>query len=188
MRALPTDIPDVVCLEPQVFRDERGFFLESFSRRTLERLGIAADFVQENHSRSRRHVLRGLHYQIEHAQGKLVRVVVGEVLDVAVDLRRGSPSFGRYVSAVLSAENMRMMWIPPGFAHGFFVRSEQAEFIYKATDYYWPQHERAVSWRDPALSIDWGIPAGATPVLSDKDRAAPPLTAVETYALTPARM
>ncbi len=130
MKAVSTRIADVVCLEPRVFRDERGFFLESFSRRTLAQLGIHAEFVQENHSRSVRHVLRGLHYQIEHAQGKLVRVVAGEVLDVALDLRRGSATFGRYVSVVLSAENMRMVWIPPGFAHGFFVRSEQAEFIY----------------------------------------------------------
>ena len=181
MKAIPTALPDVICLEPQVFGDARGFLLESFNRRTLERLGIEAEFVQENHSRSARHVLRGLHYQIEQPQGKLVRVVVGEVLDVAVDLRRASPTFGRHVSAVLSAENLHMMWIPPGFAHGFFVRSERAEFIYKATGYYAPQHERAVSWCDPVIGIDWGIPAGVTPTMSPRDREAPLLAAAETY-------
>jgi dTDP-4-dehydrorhamnose 3,5-epimerase len=181
MKAIPTDIPEVVLLDPRVFRDARGLFLESYNRQTLAALGIDAGFVQENHSRSERHVLRGLHYQIERAQGKLVRVVAGEVLDVAVDLRRGSPTFGRHVSAVLSAENMRMMWIPPGFAHGFFVRSAHADFIYKATEYYSPADERAIAWNDPVLGIDWGIPAGVAPVLSDRDRAAPVLARADTY-------
>lgn len=181
MRATRTEIPDVVCLEPEVFLDERGFFLESFSKRSLARLGIDVDFVQENHSRSVRHVLRGLHYQIEHAQGKLVRVVVGEVLDVAVDLRKSSPTFGRYVSTVLSADNLRMVWVPPGFAHGFFVRSEHAEFLYRATEYYSPEHERTLSWNDPAIGIDWGIPPGVQPKMSRRDREAPFLPDADLY-------
>jgi dTDP-4-dehydrorhamnose 3,5-epimerase len=181
MRAMRTEIPDVVCLEPEVFLDERGFFLESFSKRSLARLGIDVDFVQENHSRSVRHVLRGLHYQIEHAQGKLVRVVVGEVRDVAVDLRKSSPTFGRYVSTVLSADNLRMVWVPPGFAHGFFVQSEHAEFLYRATEYYSPEHERTLSWNDPAIGIDWGIPPGVQPTMSRRDREAPFLPDADLY-------
>jgi len=181
MKAFPTSIPDVVCLEPTVLHDERGFFLESFNRRTLASLGIDAAFVQENHSRSARGVLRGLHYQIQHAQGKLVRVLAGEVLDVAVDLRRGSATFGRHVSLVLSGENMRMAWIPPGFAHGFLVRSDHADFIYKTTEYYAPEHERALLWSDPALGIDWGIPAGVQPTVSRRDAQAPRLAEAEVY-------
>ena len=167
--------------EPTVFHDERGFFLESFNRQELAAFGIEPSFVQENHSRSARHVLRGLHYQIEHPQGKLVRVVAGQVVDVAVDLRRSSPTFGKSVIFELSAENKRLAWIPPGFAHGFFVRSDHAEFIYKATDYYSPPHERAVAWDDPALGIDWGIPAGVSPILSQRDREAPRLANADTY-------
>ena len=167
--------------EPTVFHDERGFFLESFNRQKLAAFGVGLWFVQENHSRSARHVLRGLHYQIAHPQGKLVRVVAGEVLDVAVDLRRSSPTFGKSVICELSAENKRLAWIPPGFAHGFFVRSDHAEFIYKATDYYSPPHERAVAWDDPTLGIDWGIPAGVRPILSQRDQEAPRLANADTY-------
>jgi dTDP-4-dehydrorhamnose 3,5-epimerase len=169
MRVTPTVIPDVVMVEPRVFGDERGFFFESWNRREFERNGIGCDFVQDNHSRSARGILRGLHYQTEHAQGKLVRVIAGEVFDVAVDLRRSSPSFGRWVGAYLSAENRHMLWIPAGFAHGFYVTSESAEFVYKCTDYYFPEHEVALRWDDPQLGIDWPLIAGEKPLLSAKD-------------------
>jgi dTDP-4-dehydrorhamnose 3,5-epimerase len=182
LRAVPASIPDVISLEPQVFRDTRGFLFECFNRRRLEQLGIPTEFVQENHSRSARHVLRGLHYQIQHAQGKLVRVIAGEVVDIAVDLRKHSPHFGTSVSVVLSAENMKMLWIPPGFAHGFFVLSEHADFLYKTTDYYAPEFERAIRWDDAALAIDWGIPDGVTPILSPRDAEAPLLADAELYA------
>ena len=152
MQITPTALPDVLLIEPKVFGDERGFFFESWNRRAFAAAGIDVDFVQDNHSRSRRGVLRGLHYQIEHAQGKLVRVIEGEVFDVAVDLRRSSPSFGRSVGVVLSAANRRMLWIPPGFAHGFVVLSESAEFLYKATDYWYPEHERTLLWNDPGAA------------------------------------
>jgi dTDP-4-dehydrorhamnose 3,5-epimerase len=168
MNVVPTSIPDVRIIEPKVFGDARGFFFESYNRRTMEALGIPGDFVQDNHSKSAQNVLRGLHYQIRQPQGKLVRVIAGEVLDVAVDIRRGSPTFGKWVSFVLSAENKRMAWIPPGFAHGFVVRSESAEFLYKTTDYYAPEHERSLLWNDPALGIDWQL--DGEPVLSAKDR------------------
>jgi len=179
MNLIPSTIPEVKVIEPKVFGDERGFFFESFNKRTLATFGVDADFVQDNHSRSARNVLRGLHYQISHAQGKLVRVVAGEVLDVALDMRRSSTTFGRWVSFVLSAENKRMVWVPPGFAHGFVVRSDYAEFLYKTTDYYAPEHERAVRWDDPDLCIDWQI--AAAPILSAKDRAAPSFRDAETY-------
>jgi dTDP-4-dehydrorhamnose 3,5-epimerase len=172
-------IPDVKLLEPRVFSDDRGSFFESFNARTLAELGIDAAFVQDNHSRSIRNVLRGLHYQIRRPQGKLVRVVVGEVLDVAVDLRRGSPTFGQHVAMILSSENRRISWIPPGFAHGFLVRSDVAEFVYKASDYYAPQHERSLLWSDPELGIDWQ--AGTQPILSAKDAAASRLANAEVY-------
>ena len=179
MKVTPTAIPDVMIVEPRVHGDERGFFLESWNKRSLAEIGIDADFVQDNHSRSRRGVLRGLHYQIEHAQGKLVRVVIGEVFDVAVDLRRSSPTFGKAVSVTLSAENKQMLWIPPGFAHGFLVVSEYADFVYKATDYWYPQHERTLLWNDPALGIRW--PLDAPPALAAKDAAGVPLASAEAY-------
>ncbi len=170
MKATPTAIPDVIVLEPRVFGDERGFFFESFNARAFtEATGLKRDFVQDNHSRSQRGVLRGLHYQLQSAQGKLVRVVQGEVFDVAVDIRRSSPTFGRWVGVHLSAENKRQLWIPEGFAHGFLVLSESAECLYKTTDYYAPEHERCIRWNDPDLAIDW--PLKDAPQLSAKDQA-----------------
>ena len=179
MKVSPTAIPDVRLIEPRVFRDDRGFFLESWNARAFEDAGFDAVFVQDNHSRSRRGVLRGLHYQIEHAQGKLVRCVAGEVYDVAVDLRRSSPTFGRAVGVTLSADNARMLWVPPGFAHGFVVMSDVADFLYKTTDYWHPEHERTLLWSDPALGIDWRL--HDTPLLAPKDAAGLPLAAADTY-------
>ena len=171
MQVRPTAIPDVVVVEPQVFGDARGFFFESFNQRRFEAaIGRPVPFVQDNHSRSGRNVLRGLHYQLPHPQGKLVRVVLGEVFDVAVDLRRGSPTFRRWVGEVLSAENKRQMWVPEGFAHGFLVLSEAAEFLYKTTDYYHPESDHCIRWDDPDLAIAWPL-AGATPVVAAKDAA-----------------
>lgn len=164
-----TSIPDVLVLEPQVFGDERGFFYESFNHQKFgDRVGSSYDFVQDNHSRSRQNILRGLHYQIQQAQGKLVRVVIGEIYDVAVDIRRRSPNFGRWVGIVLSADNKRQLWVPPGFAHGFYVLSETADVIYKTTNYYAPEYERCILWDDPQLSIDWPL-IGDSPILSAKD-------------------
>ncbi len=181
MKAVPTAIADVVVIEPQVFGDARGFFFESWNRRAFSALvGREVDFVQDNHSSSARGVLRGLHYQVGRPQGKLVRVVAGEVFDVAVDLRRSSPTFGRWVGERLSASNHRMMWIPSGFAHGFLVLSDWAEFLYKTTDYYAPAHERSLLWNDPALGIDWPL-EGREPVLKPKDAAGTPLARAETY-------
>lgn len=177
----PTRVPDVVMIEPSVFGDSRGFFMETWRESAFAKSGINAKFVQENHSKSARGVLRGLHYQLQQAQGKLVRVVSGEVYDVAVDIRRSSPTFGQWVGVILSAENKRSLWVPPGFAHGFYVMSESAEFIYRCTDYYAPAHERSISWNDPELAIDWPIPAGATPSLSAKDQAGAALVAAEVY-------
>lgn len=179
MRAVATSIADVRILEPRVFGDARGFFFESWNARTLAGAGIDAEFVQDNHSRSARGVLRGLHYQVEKPQGKLVRVVAGEVFDVAVDLRKRSPTFGRAVGVRLSAENKRLMWIPPGFAHGFLVLSDSADFLYKTTDYWYPEHERTLLWNDPALAIEW--PLSGEPVLAAKDAAGTPLAAAEVY-------
>ena len=179
MRLVRTEIPDVCLIEPKVFGDDRGFFYESWNRRTLANLGIEADFVQDNHSRSARNVLRGLHYQIEHPQGKLVRATSGEVFDVAVDLRRSSPTFGKWVGFTLSAENKRLAWIPPGFAHGFCVVSEYAEFLYKTTDYWFPEHERTILWNDPDLGIPW--PLIAAPIVAAKDAAGKRLADAETY-------
>ena len=179
MKRLPTAIPEVLLLEPKVFGDERGFFFESYNRRTLAELGVNADFVQDNHSRSTKGVLRGLHYQRHHPQGKLVRVIAGEVFDVAVDLRRSSPSYGQWVSSTLSAENKRMMWIPPGFAHGFLTLSESAEFLYKTTDYWHPDDERCLIWNDPDLAIAW--PLAGEPQLAAKDRAGLKLTEADVY-------
>jgi dTDP-4-dehydrorhamnose 3,5-epimerase len=179
MQITPTALADVLLVEPKVFGDERGFFFESWNRRAFAAAGIDAEFVQDNHSRSVRGVLRGLHYQIEHAQGKLVRVAEGEVFDVAVDLRRSSAQFGRSVGVVLSAANRRMLWIPPGFAHGFVVLSDHAEFLYKATDYWYPQHERTLLWSDPALAIDW--PLTGAPTLAAKDAAGRRLADADVY-------
>lgn len=180
MIVIPTAIPDVLLLEPKVFGDERGFFYESWNKRAFAELGIAADFVQDNHSKSQKNVLRGLHYQIEHAQGKLVRVTAGSVYDVAVDLRRSSPSFGQWVGFDLSANNKRMAWIPPGFAHGFCVTSDSAEFLYKTTDYWSPAHERTLLWNDPQLAIPW--PLTGEPLLAAKDVAGRPFGQAETFA------
>jgi dTDP-4-dehydrorhamnose 3,5-epimerase len=172
MQFEPTAIPDVLLIRPKVFGDARGFFLESWEARKFAAAGLDVQFVQDNHSRSERHTLRGLHYQIEQAQGKLVRVVVGTVFDVVVDIRRSSPHFGRWLGFTLSAQNQHMLWVPPGFAHGFLVLSESADFLYRVTDFWAPQHERAIRWDDPELAIEWPLPAGAAPLLSGKDASA----------------
>ncbi|WP_342624683.1 dTDP-4-dehydrorhamnose 3,5-epimerase [Pseudomonas alkylphenolica] len=181
MKATRLTIPDVILFEPKVFGDDRGFFFESFNQRQFEAaVGRTVEFVQENHSRSVKNVLRGLHYQIQQPQGKLVRVVVGEVFDVAVDLRKSSPTFGKWVGAHLSAENKHQLWVPEGFAHGFVVLSEQAEFLYHTTDYYAPEHERCVIWNDPDLAIDW--PLNDQPVLSIKDQQGLSLVQADVFA------
>ena len=177
MKLVPTSIPDLLIIEPVVFGDSRGFFLESWNRRTFAALGLNPDFVQDNQSRSAKGVLRGLHYQLRQPQGKLVRVTQGAVFDVAVDIRRSSPTFGRWEGVELSAENQRMLWIPPGFAHGFLVLSDLADFCYKATAYYAPEDERCIQWNDPAIGIRW--PLDGEPTLSPKDRAGTPLLAAE---------
>ena len=179
MKKIPTSLPGVFIVEPRVFSDERGFFFESFNERSMAEIGINEHFVQDNHSSSRRNVIRGLHYQIKQLQGKLVRAVEGEILDVAVDLRRNSPTFGRWEAALLSGDNKRMLWIPVGFAHGFRVISETAQVLYKATDYYAPEHERTLAWNDPQLKIDWGIQGD--PIVSVKDRQGVPLRDAETF-------
>ncbi len=180
MNVVTTAIPDLLILEPKVFGDDRGFFFESFNaRRFAELTGVQAHFVQDNHSRSARNVLRGLHYQIQQAQGKLVRVTEGAVFDVAVDLRRSSATFGKAVAVELSAQNKRQMWIPPGFAHGFVVTSDSADFLYKTTDYWAPEHERALLWNDPVLGIDW--PLSGEPLLSAKDLLGKPLAEAEAF-------
>jgi dTDP-4-dehydrorhamnose 3,5-epimerase len=180
IRKIPTSLPGVVILEPRVFGDERGFFLESYNERAFAELGIKERFVQDNHSSSRRNVLRGLHYQIKQAQGKLVRAVEGEILDVAVDVRRSSPTFCRWEAVRLSGENKRMLWIPAGFAHGFLVISEKAQVLYKATDYYAPEHERTLMWNDPDLKIDWKLEGD--PIVSAKDQRGMTLRDAETLA------
>ena len=180
MKVVPTDLPGVLVIEPRVFADARGFLFEAFNRRTFrEATGIDAEFVQDNHSRSVKNALRGLHYQILQPQGKLVRAVVGEVFDVAVDLRRSSPGFGKWTGVVLSAESKRMIWIPAGFAHGFLVLSTIADVLYKTTDYYAPQHERTVLWSDHQLGIRW--PLAGEPILAEKDQRGAALAAAETY-------
>jgi dTDP-4-dehydrorhamnose 3,5-epimerase len=179
IRKIPTSLPGVVILEPRVFGDQRGFFLESYNERAFAELGIEERFVQDNHSRSRRNVLRGLHYQIKHPQGKLVRVVEGEIVDVAVDVRRSSPTFGRWEAVRLSGDNKRMLWIPVGFAHGFRVISESAQVLYKATDYYAPEHERTLAWNDPDLKIDWALEGD--PIVSAKDQRGVTLRDAETF-------
>jgi len=180
MKVLETALPGVLLLEPTVFEDARGFFFESYNQRVFQQLtGLSPHFVQSNHSRSRNGVLRGLHYQIEQPQAKLVRVVAGAVFDVAVDLRRSSPGFGRWTGAVLSAENRRLAWVPEGFAHGFLVLSDSADFLYETSDYYAPRHERCVLWSDPDIGIEW--PLEGEPVLTAKDRAGLPLREAETF-------
>jgi dTDP-4-dehydrorhamnose 3,5-epimerase len=181
MKATALEIPDVLLIEPTVFGDARGFFFESFNARSFEAAtGLKRSFVQDNHSKSSRNVLRGLHYQIQQPQGKLVRVVQGEVFDVAVDLRKSSRTFGKWVGAHLSGENKRQLWVPEGFAHGFVVLSDTAEFLYKTTDYYAPQHERSLLWNDPTLNIQW--PIEGMPVLAAKDAAGKPWTEAEFFA------
>lgn len=170
MNITPTSIPDVLIIEPKVFGDERGFFFESFNQKVFtEKTGIISEFVQDNHSRSAQGVLRGLHYQIQQTQGKLLRVVAGEIFDVAVDMRKSSPTFGQWVGCILSAENKRQFWVPPGFAHGFLVTSDTADVLYKTTDYYAPQYERSLLWNDPDVGIEWPL-NGITPILSVKDQ------------------
>ena len=180
MNVVRTAIPDVLIIEPKVFGDERGFFFESFNLRVFEeKTGLSPTFVQDNHSRSSRNVLRGLHFQIKQPQGKLVRVAVGEVFDVAVDVRKSSATFGKWEGTVLSAENKRQLWVPPGFAHGFLVLSDSAEFLYKTTDYYAPEHERSIIWNDSDIGIDW--PLKGEPILAAKDRAGVRLRDAETF-------
>ncbi|MBE9227336.1 dTDP-4-dehydrorhamnose 3,5-epimerase [Phormidium sp. LEGE 05292] len=180
MKVVPSPIPDVFLIEPQVFGDSRGFFFESYNQRSFsEKIGVEVNFVQDNHSRSSKNVLRGLHYQIEQAQGKLVRVVSGEIFDVAVDIRKSSPTFGQWVGYLLNAENKKQLWVPAGFAHGFLVVSEVAEVLYKATDYYAPQHERSILWNDRDLAIAW--PLDSEPILSAKDIAGQPFKDAEVY-------
>lgn len=180
MNVIPTTIPDVLIIEPKVFGDERGFFFESFNHRQFaELIGRNVDFVQDNHSRSAKNVLRGLHYQIQQPQGKLVRVVQGTVFDVAVDIRRSSPTFGQYAAVELSAENKRMLWVPEGFAHGFVVLSDTAEFLYKTTDYWAPEFERSIAWSDPTIGIQW--PIQGEPSLSAKDQQAKALAEAEHF-------
>ena len=180
MNVYPTAIPEVLLIEPDVFGDARGFFMETWQRQKFAEAGIDHDFVQDNHSRSSRGTLRGLHYQLQQPQGKLARVTVGEVFDVAVDIRKSSPTFGRWVGQSLSAENRHMLWVPPGFAHGFYVISAQAEFQYKCTDYYAPEDERCIRWDDRQLSIDW--PLETQPLVSDKDQKGGTLEQADTFA------
>ena len=183
MKLLPTSLPEVLLIEPKIFEDERGFFFESYQKKKFSEIGISVEFVQDNHSKSQKGILRGLHYQIQQAQGKLVRVVHGEIFDVAVDIRKGSPTFGKWAGDYLSAANRRMLWVPPGFAHGFYVTNPEAEVLYKATDYYAPQWERTITWDDPDINIEWPI-SGITPILSAKDKAGVPLKEAEIYEAT----
>ena len=178
---MPLSIPDVVLMTPEVFGDHRGFFMETFRADAFEKNVFPARFVQDNHSKSVQGTLRGLHYQIKHPQGKLVRVISGTVFDVAVDLRKSSPFFGKWTSATLTAENKHMLWVPPGFAHGFYVLSPEAEFIYKCTDYYAPEHERCLLWNDPSFSVNWPIIPGSPPLLSQKDKDGLTFEAAEVF-------
>lgn len=180
MKVTPASLPDVLLIEPKLWRDDRGLFFESFNERKFAEAGIRGPFVQDNHSRSHKNVLRGLHYQLQHAQGKLIRVTHGRVFDVAVDLRKSSPTFGKWTSAVLDGESLNMMWVPAGFAHGYLVLSDSADFLYKTTDFYFPEHERTIAWNDPALGIQWpGDPAQF--ILSAKDREGVGLRVAEVY-------
>ncbi|MEC4891408.1 MAG: dTDP-4-dehydrorhamnose 3,5-epimerase [Oscillatoria sp. PMC 1051.18] len=180
MKVIPTEIPEILIIEPQIFGDDRGFFYESYNQKVFaEKIGISPEFVQDNHSRSRQNVLRGLHYQIQQPQGKLIRAVIGEIFDVAVDIRQSSPTFGQSISCILSAENKRQLWIPPGFAHGFLVISEIAEVLYKTTEYYAPEHERTILWNDPDLAINWSL--SDSPIISTKDQAGQQFKNAELY-------
>jgi len=181
MQFIRTDIPEVIIIEPRVFEDSRGFFMETYQAREFAEAGIGFNFVQDNHSHSSQYTLRGLHYQIRHAQGKLVRVVAGEIFDAVVDIRRSSSTFGKSIGILLSAQNKRQLWIPPGFAHGFFVVSELAEVLYKATDYYDQKAERCIIWNDPTLNVTWPIAPGELPILSPKDLAGRSFTEAEVY-------
>jgi len=181
MQFIQTDIPEVIIIEPRVFEDSRGFFMETYQAQKFAQAGIGSNFIQDNHSRSTQSTLRGLHYQIRHAQGKLVRVVAGEIFDAAVDIRRSSSTFGKSIGILLSAQNKRQIWIPPGFAHGFYVVSEWAEVLYKATDFYDPNAERVIIWNDPTLNIPWPIAPGELPTLSPKDREGKLFTEAEVY-------
>ena len=177
----PTRLPEVILVKPRVFGDARGYFFETWQQQKFEAAGIAVRFVQDNHSHSTLHTLRGLHFQIQQPQGKLVRVSRGEVFDVAVDIRRSSPRFGQWVGAVLSESNHLMMWVPPGFAHGYLALTDEVDFIYKCTDLYAPQHERSIRWDDPQIGVQWPLPSGATPCLSGKDAIASLFCSAETY-------
>lgn len=181
MKVIDTRIPDVKIIEPQVFGDERGFFLETYRASIMDELTGGKPFVQDNHSKSAQGILRGLHYQMQHTQGKLVRVVQGAVFDVAVDMRRNSPSFGQWVGEILSAENKRQLWVPEGFAHGFYVISDSAEFVYKCTDYYAPEHDRSLKWNDPTVGIEWPLVNGQQPLLSAKDEAGKSFEEADTF-------
>lgn len=181
MNIIETDLPGVLIVEPKVFGDDRGFFMESWNARAFEAAGIAGPWVQDNHSRSARGVLRGLHYQVRQTQGKLVRATAGAVFDVVVDLRRSSPAFGKWMGLELSAENKRMLWVPPGFAHGFLTLTDTADFQYKCTDYYAPEWEQALLWNDPAIGVEWPLEAGQQPSLSAKDAAGLTLDKAETF-------
>jgi dTDP-4-dehydrorhamnose 3,5-epimerase len=181
LKSIQTLLPDVLLIEPKVFEDERGFFLESYQKKKFTEAGIPFDFVQDNHSRSQQGTLRGLHYQIQQPQGKLVRVISGEIFDVAIDIRRTSSTFGKWAGDFLSADNKKMLWVPPGFAHGFYVTSPEAEVLYKATDYYAPGWERTIAWNDPDINIDWPIKDGSKPILSPKDLAGKSLNEAEVY-------
>ncbi|MFT3904941.1 MAG: dTDP-4-dehydrorhamnose 3,5-epimerase [Steroidobacteraceae bacterium] len=181
MEFVPTALPEVVLVKPRRFGDDRGYFMETWQQEKFAAAGIHARFVQDNHSHSVRHTLRGLHYQIQQPQGKLVRVTSGAAFDVAVDIRRGSPNFGRWVGFELSADNHHMLWVPPGFAHGYLTLSERVDFLYKCTDYYAPAHERAIIWNDAQIGVQWPLPAGVAPLLSSKDAIAPAFADAETY-------
>jgi len=181
MQFLSTTLPGVILIEPRVFEDERGFFFESYHEQRFTENGFSMEFCQDNHSRSKKGALRGLHYQIKQAQGKLVRVVIGEIYDVAVDIRKSSPTFGQWMGMYLSAENKKQLYVPPGFAHGFYVVSEWADVLYKTTDYYAPQWERTLLWNDPQVNITWPLPADQEPILSPKDSVGLPLAQAEIY-------
>lgn len=182
MNFITTSIPDVLLIKPKLYEDSRGFFMETYQKERFSNAGIPCDFVQDNHSSSCKHTLRGLHYQIRHTQGKLVRVVIGEIYDVAVDLRRSSPFFGQYVGAVLSDKNKYQLWIPEGFAHGFIALSDQTDVVYKTTDYFDPQSERCIRWDDPELAIDWPLTEGINPIVSPKDASAPLFRDAEVFS------
>ena len=181
MKIIQTDIPDVLLIEPKVFTDERGFSMETYQRRVFAEFSLPTEFAQDNHSGSKHGILRGLHYQLKQSQGKLVRAVVGEVFDVAVDLRKSSPTFGKWTGIVLSAENKRSLWVPPGFGHGFYVLSDWAEFVYKVTDFYAPQWERTILWSDPQIGILWPLSNGQPPVVSAKDAAGKLLSQADVF-------